>query len=46
MEPCTFYTPTDRGMEKRIAERIAWWDEQRRAKRGGDAATDEDAADQ
>ncbi|ALJ11670.1 replication-associated recombination protein A [Sphingopyxis macrogoltabida] len=30
----TYYQPTDRGFEKRIAERIAWWDEQRRA-RGG-----------
>jgi putative ATPase len=26
----TYYRPTDRGFEKRIAERIAWWDEQRR----------------
>jgi putative ATPase len=25
MQPQTFYTPTDRGFEKRIAERIAWW---------------------
>lgn len=32
MEPQTFYAPTDRGMEKRIAERMAWWDERRRAK--------------
>ncbi len=24
-----FYAPTDRGMEKRIAERMAWWDERR-----------------
>ncbi|WP_343519459.1 replication-associated recombination protein A [Sphingomonas sp.] len=30
MEPQTFYAPTDRGMEKRIAERMAWWDERRR----------------
>jgi putative ATPase len=29
MEPQSFYTPTDRGMEKKIGERIAWWDEQR-----------------
>lgn len=29
-----YYRPTDRGFEKRIAERIAWWDEQRRV-RGG-----------
>src|SRR3546814_9417431 len=27
MAPQTFYTPTDRGMEKRIAERMAWWRE-------------------
>ncbi len=27
----TYYRPTDRGFEKRIAERIAWWDEQRKA---------------
>ena len=25
MEPQTFYTPTDRGFEKRVAERLAWW---------------------
>ncbi len=29
MAPQTFYTPTDRGFEKRIAERMAWWDELR-----------------
>jgi putative ATPase len=39
MEPRTFYTPTDRGLEKRIAERMAWWDEQRRAKQ---AQSDDD----
>ena len=27
-----FYEPTDRGHEKRIAERLAWWAEQRAAK--------------
>ena len=27
MPPQTFYEPTDRGMEKRIAERMAWWRE-------------------
>jgi putative ATPase len=32
MGPQTFYRPTDRGFEKRIAERIAWWDEQRKAR--------------
>jgi putative ATPase len=25
----TYYTPTDRGFEKRIAERLAWWEERR-----------------
>lgn len=34
MAPDTFYTPTDRGFEKRIAERIAYWDALRRD-RGG-----------
>jgi putative ATPase len=29
MAPQTFYEPTDRGFEKRIAERIAWWEEKR-----------------
>ena len=29
MQPATFYTPTDRGLEKRIAERIAYWNEAR-----------------
>ena len=32
MIPQTFYTPTDRGFEKRVAERMAWWNEQRKAK--------------
>jgi putative ATPase len=32
MEPQTFYRPVDRGFEKRIAERLAWWEE-RRAKK-------------
>ncbi len=36
MEPRTFYVPTDRGLEKRIAERLAWWDEQRRSAKSGD----------
>ncbi len=30
MAPQTFYTPADRGFEKRIAERLAWWEERRR----------------
>lgn len=32
MAPIDFYRPVDRGFEKRIAERLAWWDERRRAK--------------
>jgi putative ATPase len=34
MAPATFYKPTDRGFEKRIAERLAWWDERRQGKPG------------
>ena len=30
LPPQTFYEPTDRGFEKRVAERMAWWDERRR----------------
>lgn len=33
MEPQTFYEPTDRGFEKRVAERLAWWNEQRATRR-------------
>ena len=33
MEPQTFYAPTDRGFEKQVAERIAWWEEQRAEKK-------------
>lgn len=33
MAPLTLYTPTDRGYEKRVAERLAWWNGQRREKR-------------
>ncbi|MGQ0660778.1 replication-associated recombination protein A [Sphingosinicella sp.] len=33
MSPQTFYEPTDRGLEKRIAERMAWWEERRKALR-------------
>ncbi len=29
MSPQTYYTPTDRGFEKRVAERLAYWDERR-----------------
>jgi putative ATPase len=35
MAPQTFYTPTERGFEKRVAERMAWWEDQRRAKGDG-----------
>ncbi|MET0361942.1 MAG: replication-associated recombination protein A [Sphingobium sp.] len=34
MVPQSFYTPTDRGHEKRVAERMAWWDEMRAQRRG------------
>jgi putative ATPase len=34
LSPQTFYTPTQRGLEKRIAERMAWWEERRRELRG------------
>ncbi len=29
LPPQTYYTPTERGFEKKIAERIAWWEERR-----------------
>ncbi len=32
MAPASYYRPVDRGFEKRIAERLAWWDERRRVK--------------
>ncbi|HEY7810630.1 MAG TPA: replication-associated recombination protein A [Allosphingosinicella sp.] len=32
MAPQSFYVPTDRGFEKRLAERLAWWEERRREK--------------
>jgi len=32
MEKQAFYRPTDRGFEKRIQERMAWWEEQREKK--------------
>jgi putative ATPase len=35
MEPQTYYEPTDRGFEKKVAERIAWWEEQRKKMRDG-----------
>ena len=33
MAPETYYRPTDRGFEKRVAERMAWWEEQRKARK-------------
>jgi putative ATPase len=36
MTPQTFYAPTDRGFEKRVAERMAWWDEQRAKRASAD----------
>src|SRR3954465_732695 len=38
MAPQAFYAPTDRGFEKRVSERMAWWDAQRKAR--GDAEKD------
>ncbi|MEA3040690.1 MAG: putative ATPase [Sphingomonadales bacterium] len=35
MAPQDFYRPTDRGFEKRVRERMAWWDEQRKASEDG-----------
>jgi putative ATPase len=35
MRAQSFYTPTERGFEKRIAERLAYWDELRRKQQGG-----------
>ena len=29
MSPETYYRPTDRGFERKLAERLAWWDERR-----------------
>jgi putative ATPase len=29
MQPQSFYAPTDRGFERKIAERMAWWEERR-----------------
>jgi len=39
MEPQTYYQPTDRGFEAKVAERIAYWDEMRakRAKETDDS---------
>jgi len=35
MDPATFYHPVDRGFEKRIAERLAWWDARRHGRGDG-----------
>jgi putative ATPase len=35
MAPETYYRPTDHGFEKRLAQRLAWWDEQRASLREG-----------
>ena len=29
MQPETYYRPTERGFEKRVSERLAWWEERR-----------------
>lgn len=34
MAPQTYYRPTDRGFEKRLAERLEWWNERRRQLQG------------
>ena len=34
MEPAQYYRPVDRGFEKRIGERLAWWDARRRERDG------------
>jgi putative ATPase len=34
MSPQTYYVPTDRGFEKRLAERLAWWNEKRQEAQG------------
>ena len=32
MQPETYYRPTERGFEKRVSERLAWWEERRERK--------------
>jgi putative ATPase len=34
MAPQTYYQPTDRGFEKRLAERLGWWNDKRRQSQG------------
>jgi len=36
MEPQTFYQPVNRGFEAKVAERLAYWEEKRRERRGAD----------
>jgi putative ATPase len=38
MAPETYYRPTSRGFEKRLAERLAWWDEKRRERQQQEGA--------
>jgi putative ATPase len=35
LEPQSYYRPTERGFEKRLAERLAWWNEKRMAQQEG-----------
>ena len=35
LPPQSFYRPTDRGFEKRLQERLSWWEDQRRTKADG-----------
>ena len=35
LPPQSFYRPTDRGFEKRLQERLLWWEDQRRIKANG-----------
>ena len=36
LPPQTFYEPSGRGFEQRVAERMAWWDAKRREREAGD----------
>jgi putative ATPase len=35
MDPQTFYRPAERGFERKVRERIEWWEKKRRELRGG-----------
>ena len=37
MDRQSFYQPSDRGFEKRVGERMAWWAERREQRGSGDA---------